>query len=524
MNISFVYPSALWLLLCIPFTIAFALIGPRRPTVRRFWWGLGLRSVILTFIVLALAGIQLRLPFDQLTTVFVLDVSDSIPSDAQARGESLIKQAIDAMPTGDRAAIVVYGKDALVERLASKEQMLSELTSAPVTSQTNIEGALQLAMALFPAEGAKRLVLISDGQETVGHAMAQAELAAANQIEISYVPLGTQVEAPEVLVESLNAPVNVREGQGFDLTALVHSTSQTNATLRVSSDEMLLFSEAVRLQPGTNRFLIPVETLDGGFYGFRAQIVPDLDTRLQNNEAASFTVVHGPPRLLLVEGGPGEASHFAEALRANDLTVVTIAPAELPTNLGELAAFDAVVLINTPADELPVGAMEILQVYVRDLGKGLLMSGGEDSFGAGGYLRTPLEETLPVDMDIRNNEQLPNIALALVVDKSGSMGGCHCDDPNKPSTAETRQQSGQPKVDIAKEAVMQAAEALGPQDQLGVVAFDDAARWAVQMARLGDFSTLERSIGGLQANGRTYKQVSKPHSMHWKQHRHGVNI
>ena len=122
--------------------------------------------------------------------------------------------------------------------------------------------------------------------------------------------------------------------------------------------------------------------------------------------------------------------------------------------------------------------MESLEVYVRELGKGLLAIGGEDAFGAGGYLRTPLEKTLPVDMDVRTKEQSPNLALVLAVDKSGSMGRCHCDNPDLNQTY-VRREVGQPKVDIAKEAVMRAAGALGQQDYIGVVAFDEAARWAL---------------------------------------------
>lgn len=512
MNFSFIYPNALWLLLLIPLTIGIAILGPRRPTFARFWWGLALRSLLIALIVLALAGIQLRQPIDQLTTVFVLDISDSISAEAQQRGEILIRQAVDTMPEGDQAAIVVYGKDALVERLASKEQAIAALTSAPVTSQTNISAALQLATALFPSDGAKRLVLLSDGQENIGHALDQADLAAANQIEISFVPLSTNSDATEVLVEALNAPANLRQGQAFDLTAVIHSSQSTAATLRVFGDDTLLFSDAVSLQTGRNRIQVPVDPLGsdntgGGFYRFRAQIVPQNDTRLQNNEASAFTVVRGAPQILLVEGKAGEADQFATALAATDLNITTIAPADLPNNLDALAAYESIALINTPATSLPSGAMELLQVYVRDLGKGLIMTGGEDSFGAGGYLRTPIEETLPVDMDIRNTEQSPNVALALVLDKSGSMASCHCDDPNNPNNVQARVPSGQPKIDIAKEAVMQSAEALGPQDQLGVVAFDDAARTAVNMAQVGDFAALERQIAGLQANGQTNLQA-----------------
>ncbi|GAB4539312.1 MAG: VWA domain-containing protein [Anaerolineae bacterium] len=502
MNISFIYPQALWLLLLLPLAVGLALAGRRRPTRARFWGGLILRAALLALLVLALAGIQVRRRADSLTAVFLLDASDSLPAEERARGEALMREAIQAMPPGDRAAVLVFGQDALVERLASEERTLPALASVPITTRTDIAGALQLGLALFPDEGAKRLVLLSDGRENLGHALAQAELAAAREIELTFIPLGGPEGDVEVLVEALEAPSDARQGQDFDLTALVHSTDQLGATLRVFSDGQLIHSQEVRLQPGTNRFLVPIEGARPGFRRFQAQIVPDADTRLQNNRASAFTVIHGPPQVLLVEGQPGEGSNLAQALRAADMDVVAIAPDELPTTLPELAAYDALVLANVPASGLPPGAMETIQSYVRDLGRGLLVLGGENAFGAGGYLRTPLEETLPVDMDVRSKEESPNLALVLAVDKSGSMGRCHCDNPDLDQTY-VRREVGQPKVDIAKEAVMRAADALGQGDYLGVLAFDEAARWALELNPLADPVTLERSIGGIQAEGQT---------------------
>src|SRR5690554_6475080 len=233
MNIAFIYPQFLWLLLLIPLTVVLGLVGRRGQTPRRLWFGLALRSLLLLFIVLALAGIQIRLPTDLLTTVFLLDVSDSIPPAEQDAGESFIRRAVNEMPAGDRAAVVVFGQDALVERLASEERLLNGLASVPVTTRTNIAGALQLALALFPDEGAKRMVLLSDGRENLSTALDQAELAAAHNIELVYVPLGSEQGEVEVLVEALEAPVDVRQGQNFDLTAVVRSSAQTSATLRV---------------------------------------------------------------------------------------------------------------------------------------------------------------------------------------------------------------------------------------------------------------------------------------------------
>jgi len=477
-------------------------LAGRRQGRRRWWASLTLRLALLTLVVLALAGVQLRTRADNLTAVFVLDVSDSVPAEEQARGEALIREAIAAMPSGDRAAVVLFGQDALVERMPSEEPLLADLASVPVTARTDIARALQLAMALYPDEGARRLVLLSDGRENLGEALAQAELAAAHQIELVYQPLRAPQGEVEVLLDALQAPAEVRVGQRFELTAIVESTAQVGATLRVFADGRLVRSQELALQAGSNRYVVPLEAEEVGFRRFRAELVPDADTRLQNNAASAFTVVAGPPRILLVEGAPGEATQLAAALRAAQIDAQVVPPAQLPTGLPELAAYDGVVLANVARAALPPESMPALQAYVRDLGRGLLMTGGEHAFGAGGYLRTPLEEALPVDMDVRTKEQSPNLALVLVVDKSGSMGRCHCDNPDLNQTYE-RREVGQPKVDIAKEAIMRAAGALGPQDYLGVVAFDDAARWALDLQRAVDVIQLERTIGTIDARGST---------------------
>jgi Mg-chelatase subunit ChlD len=503
MSLSFIYPEALYLLLTLPLVVGLALLGSRRSSRARYWCSVALRVLILLVLVLALAGMQIVRRVDELTVVFVLDFSDSVPQEEQERAADFIRQAVGEMRQGDKAAIVVFGENALVERLASEDRALEELASIPVTRRTNIAQALQLALALFPEDSQKRIVLLSDGQENVGKAMELAELAAAREVGLAYVPLSAPHGVAEVLLERLEAPTDAREGQSIKLTAVVRSTIRSGARLQVFGDGQLIYSEEVRLEEGSNRFVTQVQAGEPGFRRFRAQIMPDYDTRLQNNVAAAFTVVAGPPRVLLVEGIPGEAANLDAALTAAHIVVEIGAPHAMPATLEELSNYEAVVLVNAAAKSLPEGAMKALQAYVRDLGKGLVMVGGEQGYGAGGYLRTPLEETLPVDMDVRSRTQEPNLALVVAVDKSGSMGRCHCDNPYAQPGSYERVESGLPKVDIAKEAIMRASEVLGPLDYLGVVAFDQAARWAVETQQLLDPGAIEEAIGSIRAEGQT---------------------
>jgi uncharacterized membrane protein/Mg-chelatase subunit ChlD len=523
MSISFIYPQYLWLLLLVPLMIALGLTGRSRFNRNRLWAALVARTILTVALVLALAGIQLRLRSNTLTNVFILDASDSISSAEQSRGETLIRQAIQGMRQGDKAAVVVFGEDSLVERLASEDRFFSELGSTPITVRTNIASALQLAQAILPGEGYKRMVLFSDGRQNIGEAIEQAELAASQEVELLYVPLGGPLGDVEVLVESLSAPTEIRQGEDFTLKADIWSSAQVNATLRVFENDNLIQSREIQLQPAndgqptdTNQQIIEIESSatdqasesakETGFRRFRVQIVPDSDTRLQNNQASAFTVVKGPPSVLVVEGETGEGENLARALSAAEMKTVQVSPASLPTKLEELANYDAVVLVDVNASALPTGVMDTLQTYVRDLGMGLVMVGGRNSFGAGGYLRTPVEEALPVDMDVRNKDLQANLALILAIDKSGSMGRCHCDNPDL-FQSYTPSETGQAKVDIAKEAIMRAAGALGNQDFLGILAFDEQPRWVLPVGKLVDSVALEKAISSFQAEGQTNLQA-----------------
>ena len=300
--------------------------------------------------------------------------------DEQAPGEDFIRQSIEAHEKRsegqNQAAIVLFGEDALVDRLASADEF-SQLASIPITTRTDIASALQLAQAILPGEGARRIVLLSDGRENLGQAMEQAALAATSQVELRYVPLGGPAGEVEVLLDTLDAPAEARQGERIELTIEINSSAAVNAGLRIFADDASGSSRRIwPCQPGTNRIQVPVEPPASGqagatgFRRFRAQVIPEFDTLLQNNEASAFTVVHGPPNVLLVEGQPGEAENLARALQAAEMNLTRHTPAQIPTTLPGLAGYEAVVLANVRADALPDGAMNALPVFVRDLGMG----------------------------------------------------------------------------------------------------------------------------------------------------------
>ena len=349
MSVSFVYPTVLWLLLVLPFVAGIGIAARHKAGRARDWLALGLRLLLLLALILAIAGIQLRLDSSLLTTVFLLDASDSLSPQEHGRGTALIQQALAGMKSGDQAAVVVFGEDSLVERLASDDPILSKIASIPVRSRTDIASAIQLAFAIFPGEGARRIVLLSDGRENLGRAIEQAEYAAASQVELAYFPLGSAQPGQEVYLDRLHAPSEVRLGQDFELTAVVESSRPTNASLRIFSDGALIDTREVPLHAGRNELHIPVDggepSSPGSFQRFRAQILPDSDTNLQNNEASAFTILLGPPAVLVVEDEPGDGDNLVQALRQVEMRVTQLNAVDMPTTLSGLAEYESLALV-----------------------------------------------------------------------------------------------------------------------------------------------------------------------------------
>ena len=500
MGVSFEAP--IWLLLLVPalaITVALHLGARRRMGAGRRRVALGVRAVLLAALVFAIAGFQLVLPVDRLATVFVVDLSDSVGNAGREEALAFLRETLAEKPDGDVAGIVAFGKEALVERLPSELEDIDRIASAPVKSATDIGAALRLATALFPDDAQKRIVLLSDGNDTTGAGQAEAALAASRGVRIETRSIGLG-EADEVLVERLTTPSTARLGESIEAVADIRSSVAQSATVRLFADGVLVATEPVQLTAGSTRVTFDVTPSEAGFHTFRAVVEAAQDTFSENDRADSNTIVKGEPRTLVLAGNDAVATELVAALQSQDQLVDRIVPEALPTDFAGLATYDSIVLVDVPRIRLSDRQLAALQVYVRDLGKGLVMVGGEDSFGAGGYQRTPLEESLPVDMGVRDRQKQPDIALVVVIDKSGSMAACHCNTFDRGSGAGI---AGVEKVDIGKEAILRAAAAMTERDELGVVAFNEAAHWVVQTQPIGSIGDLQGQIAGIRADGQT---------------------
>jgi Ca-activated chloride channel family protein len=191
--------------------------------------------------------------------------------------------------------------------------------------------------------------------------------------------------------------------------------------------------------------------------------------------------------VLYVEGGvlrePGAAGYLERALEHENIDVEVRGPRGLPATAKELEKYDLVVVSDVPAHFMGAGQMAALDAYVQQVGGGLIMAGGEDSFGSGGYQGTRIEQIMPVRFDSEKLREQPDIALALVMDRSGSMQGA--------------------KLEAAKESARVTTEVLSPNDVISVIVFDSEAQLFVRPQRAANRMRISAEISRLQSGGGT---------------------
>ena len=404
------------------------------------------RLALFTLIICALAGASWSQPVSRQSVVFVGDISAStLPQ--RAFIESWINAALKHKGPDDQVGIVAVGRNALVEQSVQKQIDFNQFQSTPDTNFTDLAAGLRLAAAILPGDSQRRIVLLSDGRQNLGDALQEAQLLQQEGIRLDIVSL-PDYHGAEARIDGLDAPTELRTNERFLLHTRLFSNVAQPATLRLYLDQSLLLQVPTQLVVGTQEITFRLLAPTPGFHTFRVTLEAAHDTFPGNNEAAAFVNVQGPPHVLVIEGTPGEGHNIIAALQATRIQVAVGTPNDIPATLDGLAGFSAVVLADVPAISLGTARMKILQAYVRDLGRGLVVSGGESSYGVGGYANTPLEQTLPVRMDIPQHKDTPGIAVVLIVESLEDNSS----------------------INISKEAAKGVVGLLTPRDQVGISA------------------------------------------------------
>jgi Ca-activated chloride channel homolog len=482
----------LWKLLAL---LALALLGVeafwyhREVGGRWPWAALAARTAVVLAILGGLWGWNVYRSTEAETVFFVVDASDSVSLDSRLKARQYIADAVKAAGRQDRYGVITFGGSPAVETPAGRELLATRPPLTPDSRATDIGAAIKLALAAFPPEGAKRIVLLSDGNENRGNAREAAQQAKREGADVYVVPLKDDHKG-EVLVERVIAPAEVKFGESFLLRVAAWSAQASSGRLSLYRDGQFVGSQPIKLAAGKNVFTYQQSLEQGGFHLYQARIEAPEDVIEENNRGLAAVAVRGKPKVLYVERDRDQGASLLNALRAQNLDVDIAAPEAIPGSLDGLNKYDSVILSNVSAAKVGKTKMELIRSYVRDQGGGLVMLGGDESFGVGGYYHTPIEEALPVTMEARQKVEVPSLAILLIIDRSGSM-------------EETTGESKSVKIELAKEAAQLVVELLDERNEVGVLAFDTAFSWVVPMQPAKNKDAIIQQIATIKAGGGT---------------------
>ncbi len=495
-------------------------------------WQQRLMAVLLRVAFFAALALGLSRPVTtteerRVSTVFLVDVSDSVTDESIEQAREKLQEAISKLPDDGKLSLITFAERPRLEDLRNDEGDAlqipevsalrhvstspgegtdtvpdntpddgAEANGEPSSSKTppfagggagsDMESALELAYGIFPPGYLKRAVLFSDGVETRGDLLSVANRARRFGVRLYTVPY-TLPPPGEVALVNLQLPDKVEIGEPFKVRAEVYSSRKNSARARLYQGEMLNGLDSVRqleLEPGLNEVEFASVVRFGGEVDYSLKLDSlGKDTFAQNNQVTEKLEVPGRPSVLYVEGQPRGASYLQSALTAQQFDVDVRPASAFPASLSEMARYDMLILSDVPAEQVSLSSQDLIERYVRDLGGGFLMAGGERGFGLGGWSHTTIERILPVRMDAERRKEMPSVALALVIDRSGSMSGL--------------------PMEMAKAACSATVGTLQGDDMLEVIAFDATPKRYVKLQPARYRSRIQNEILRIQAGGGT---------------------
>ncbi len=471
------YYNYLWLLLVLlPMVYYFSKsLADRSPLLK--YGSFVLRTLAVILLVLALCRPFVNLPTQNRHTVFLVDVSESVTPEESAKAEKLLEKLKSQMPSSDTSSVFHFA-DGI--RPVSNKTVETDLFNRA----TRIAAAANAAAFAFPAGKIKRLVIFSDGADTGGNLEQTIASLRKDRVEIVFSPLKS-FGRPEAAVLNLTPSANkVWQGERIRLTAVVTANRDMKGTLHFINRAVTMRSIPIDLKAGKT-VEVAADFSVTGDHGkiWSVELAPEKDYFEINNRASCAVEIGGRMKVLALHNKPRELRQFVRAMQQQGISVVVRGRHGLPDKPDKLLEFRAVILAGISADALNQQQMNMLNRYVKDFGRGLIMTGSEYSFGLGGWYKTPVEAVLPLTSRYEKDKEQPSMSMVLVIDKSGSMGGV--------------------KIELARRAAKAAVELLGPRDRIGVVAFDGSPFKVCPMTPRAGSSDAINAIDRINAGGGT---------------------
>ena len=414
-----------------------------------------------TLLVLALALLALARPVlpqseHQGTLIVVADRSRSMPPDARETEERLIADLAAKRPDKAQLAVISAGATAVLEKRSSASGFEGFLQDVDPDG-SDIAAALAQASSLIDPASPTRLLVISDGLFTT-----PSETAGLPPVDTCLL---TRPFAHDLFVSRIDAPSVVQPGDVIPITAWVQSPETTTNAYSLLKGTNVLARGTRVFREGLSPLLFRDLAGSGGLPAYTLIVSPSVNDPTPENNRANFLVkTEGRRQLLHLK--PGDT---------------------FDGSLSTLANYAGVILENVPAKTFTPAQLRDLAAFVTDLGNGLALTGGEQSFGPGGWYQTPVEEILPVTLELRQEHRKYALALAIVMDRSGSMA-CPTE-------------SGRPKMDMANLGAAGAIDILTPMDQVAVLAVDSAPHIILNLQDAASAQSQRGKILGIKSMG-----------------------
>lgn len=448
---------------------------------------LGVRAIGMLLLVLALLGVSVNKRDAANTTIFLVDISNSNEQNLPAM-EAYLSEALGEMPKENQYGIVTFGKNSLVEQFLTEEDHFSRIMSLPDKTATNFEDAMSRALTMIPANGAGRIVILTDGKETKGNLANTASALVSRQVELLAYVYETG-QGQDAYVEKVELPSYLYQGDMYSMTVTVESNYETDARIQIWMGTIQTDGYEVHLNRGTNQFRFRQKVTGENVESFEVRVVAAGDTCEENNSYHAYSVVDSVPRVLLISGRKEDSSQYENLLRSAGCDYHAVSAVNAPDSLEELLEYKSILLENVYLSDLPEGFLLNIETYVKDYGCGLICIGGDDSFALGGYRESVLETVLPVDMELKGVNEIPTMAMIMVIDHSGSMS--------------TAAGGGATNLDLAITAAETAVEQMRSTDYVGVITFDDTFSWVVEPIAAADKEEIKTQIETIAEGGGT---------------------
>lgn len=447
------------------------------------------RALGVFLLVLALCRPFLEGQSDDKHLIFLFDTSHSVDLAKLKESAGTVLKEIEDFSGSETADIYIFAKKLIPVEPANLLSKLAEIEKNISDTKDRSESLISASMAIsrlhFPAGKEKILCLFSDGIETAEKSLNETMSVLEQEgikTHFSMLP-GTKQNETSISAFSINPPY-AYQGETVRLKATIKSNCDSKATVAFSNNGIKLHSKEIELKKDqTQNVFADIALTKEMSKDWQVEIEADKDSFPMNNTRHTSLSILGQSKILALHEKPAKLNYFRRALAKQGIDLEVRNHLGIPATLEEFNQFNAVIVADVPATKMTQKQMKTIRSYVEDCGGGFIMTGSSNSFGLGGYYKTPIEEILPVSSKFEKDKEHPSLSLVLVIDKSGSMGGI--------------------PIELARQASKASVDILGAKDKVAVIAFDGSAHTVVEMQSASSKMSIKETIESIQASGGT---------------------